>query len=541
MSNWYDVIFLSLIWLLTIGLRVITRLLCPRMRGADTYTHLALADLIRKNHLRVPYRNETFVLEKVWRYPWFFHQFLALFPRRMLERTEGYISAFVDAAHVTIVYSFAKWVAALPELVSYRLDPICVAVVSGLTFAVTPALIVLGVGPRVSEATPRPFGELLFTLSLVSGLFYAYSGTIWAAMASMFFVGLMLLSSKFAAQAFIVTCFLLALWSQDFFFLILILLGAAAAFILSWGRYRDIFYGQIQHLWFYQNRMASLHPILQRRNSLRELMVLPRLIFTNPGQATQTLLYNNTIILTILRNPFLVVLALILLSVETWSLRTILIRFLLGWVISALVAFLATSLRPLFFLGEAERYVEYAIPAISILVALGLNVAHSALLGLTWILAIVWSLAVIIFHYWIDTRSYKARRRGMPSEDELVEWLRNLEYRQTILLVPMFTMMRVRLPYETNHQLLDFGNDFGMHRISEIDVLCDPSHFFWPRANLQDLTKKHGVTLVIVQPNKLKADIRETAYYDFSGFCKIFENQSYIVYSTQGDVEIASR
>jgi hypothetical protein len=73
--------------------------------GADEFFHLALADVIRKEHDRQKI-TRYFSIGKYNDYPLLLHFLLAPFPKEFLEMAGGYISPLFDVFNAALLYWF---------------------------------------------------------------------------------------------------------------------------------------------------------------------------------------------------------------------------------------------------------------------------------------------------------------------------------------------------------------------------------------------------------------------------------------------------
>jgi hypothetical protein len=511
---------------LGIVLRIVLRFKCPDRRGTDTYYHLLLAESIRRNGLRVPRRIEAFTLEKVLRSPWHFHQWLALLPVKARERLEPYFGAIIDTIHLGLVAVFSAWLAGQPKLAVFQLEPLKIAGLAALLFATYPGLLVLGVGPRMHEASPRPLGQLYFSMALLGGIVYSATQNWWALGASLLAGGLMLLTSKFAMQVLLFLAPLLGMLAGSWFLVALPVLVVPCALFLSGGRYKDLLYGQVMHLAYYRNRL--LHPAVNHRNSFKDLLRIPRLLRDDPGQVYYLLSVKNSWLIAIVRNPMLWLL-IALVAVRRDSLAWPALTLTLELSLLPLLPFCLTSFRPLRFLGEAERYLEFGVPATCAILPLLLSMESTWLIWGVFGLLLIYSCLFVGVDYRITYRNdQRFWRQGRELQEKVILWLRAVPWSALILPVPA-SWMRYRIPGETHHHLLDFGMDWGMHRIAEIDRLWS-RYYPYPQSNLGKISCEYQVDLIVC---KLPIDPPPGSglVYDFSPFDKVYENQQYVIYA----------
>ncbi|MDG6251127.1 hypothetical protein, partial [Methanocalculus sp.] len=140
--------------------------------GSDQWYHLFFADYIRKNKFKYPKTLKEFLLPGIYDYPPLYHYLLALFPRGFREMVCKYIGACIDTLSLIVIYYSILYLSEFPELSDHFSHPILTAYIACLLFALHPAFLALGGGPRAYSATPRPLGELFLSLSLLFLLFH---------------------------------------------------------------------------------------------------------------------------------------------------------------------------------------------------------------------------------------------------------------------------------------------------------------------------------------------------------------------------------
>lgn len=502
-------------------LRLVPGLIWPR-HAMDGGYHMLLRREIRRHGMTMPRRVTAMALDEEQTYPWWYHWLLALFPERWLARVPPLVSTLLDAAHAIIVV-----------LLAARLVPDAAPVaglMAGLLFATAPALLVVGIGPRAYEITPRPLGELCFTIFMAAGGGYiATRDPIWVVIALLAGV-VLLMSSKFAAQVVVFSAPVVGVMTRSW---IPVLFGAgaiAAALLLTRGRYWWILSGQWKHLSIFRRRLQHEHAILRDRNRWGALgRALGSAARAPTSRAALSdlarLAEHNTVLQFLLRNLLWCgTLALLFLGrFPAWESEPGWERWLVAWAVAPIVPFVVSSLRRFRYLGEAERYPEYAVPAVSVLAAAGL-------LGLgagerTGLLALYAASLVPVFAYSLIRQRWNARRATGPGMDEVTGFLRALPDGRTILPIPWFSAYVLAPSLE--HRFLA-GNDTRVwHRDYERIFASYP----WPVADLA-YWRSRGADLALVEWRALVED--DAPSYDLRGLPLLYEDVRFRVYRMDG-------
>jgi hypothetical protein len=508
----------------TAVLRVVPGLLW-KYRGMDAGAHLLLRRQIRRHRMRLRIEGWPLVLDQRFTYPWAFHWLLALLPESWLRRVPPLPSTICDVLHALIVV----WLAAhLAPVMALGADVATVALVAGLLFGTSPALLVAGFGPRSYEVTPRPFGELLYTVMLTGALLYLVEGSPLGLGVALLASGMLLLSSKFAAQVLLFCTPVMAIMARDARLLLLLPAAFLVAMGLSGGGYWWILRTQWVHLRHYRRTLQYQHPVLARRNRGRDLARALAAALVAPGDRARwtsvvQLAESHTFLQFLLRNVLWC--GVVALYLAGWlphgsGAAAHWVALLLAWTLAPLVPFLLTSLRDFRFLGEAERYPEYAITPAALLAGVGLLAlpATARLVAITGYLITL----VIAEAYTIARLRWNAGRLRMPALDELVAFLEGQPA----------AAVAVPLPW---HLAFQMAPDVRCGFVAGLDasVWCaDGNEVFaaypWLRPELSRWQQGYAASLVLVDRSALQSGAAPD--YDFTALQLVFENNGYQVY-----------
>lgn len=520
---------LSAVMFLTAMLRLVPGTLWP-VSSSDMGYHLLLRREIRRNRMRMPGRVTTLMLDEHQTYPWFYHWVLAFVPEKWLERLPMLPSTVVDIFHSGLVFGLAAWLApqAQPEL-----NPVAAGLAAGLLFGTSPALLAIGIGPRAYEVTPRPFGELLFSITIVAIGFYLIRGSAWALAAAALAAALMLLSSKFAAQVLVFCVPISALITKQWLLFLLPLAAVGAALLLSGGRYWRILAAQVAHLRLYRTRLQYEHPSLLRRNQWRCLWdALTGIVHSRFRERTLFVellrfVEQNTYIQFFIRNVLWC--GVFLLTgfglfpnwadaARPWEL------WLWSWALAPVFPFILSSLRGWRFLGEAERYPEYGLLPVCILTAVGmLRLPNNLAVGL-FVAYVGLTLPILVSTF--------LRKRVISHRDpddtlsELVNYLKTLPPGAILLTIP--SILSFAVAYRLEHQFLASA-DASVWMRDYDRIFCK---YPWPSTNFHWWRQTHRMEFVVVMTAYLSSSFGCEWDYDFTGFRQVFTNQAYLVYQT---------
>jgi len=357
-----NVTSIAIVWsilVLLLAALVVSRLLYSFLsstNGGDSYDHKILISEIRKSGYRIPKEMKYFATSGSYQYPYLLHWVLAVLPIDY-DTMERYTSAISDLFLAAIVLSLVPfgYLTTLDSLLG-------VGIILSMPQFVRPDL---SHGRGLSARKP---GLLMVSVSLISLVHFSISGQIaWLVIATIF-GGLVILTSKFSMQAYVIALLGIAT-TGELSALAVLILAFVLAILLSAGRYALIFAAHYRHL---KNWALSQQFKLDGAGPFNPISVslefLQNLIAVRPISEAFDILYDNLIVRVIANSPWIFLAAA---YVIWWSADVSIAgaSIIAAWLTAMLVAFVVTSFPYVRFLGQPERYLEYAIiPAILIVV-----------------------------------------------------------------------------------------------------------------------------------------------------------------------------
>ena len=498
-----------------------------RRHGMDSGYHMLLRREIRRNRMRMPRKVAAMHLDEQQTYPWGYHWLLALFPARLLAAVPPLPTVLIDGLHTAAVACLAAVLgpAAFPGVTAPA-----AALVAGLLFATAPALLVVGIGPRAYEITPRPFGELLYSLLMIAAGAAAAGGPWWTLAAAAAAGAMLLVSSKFAAQVLLFCAPVNALVAHSWLPLALPPLALVSALILSGGRYRHVLAAHVRHLLIFRRRIQHEHSALRDRNDWRLLGGAIAAVARHPGDRAAAVelarvAEHNTILQFVLRNILWCgVMALVLAGIYPawqpaaggWY------RWFVAWAVAPVIPFLVTSLRSVRFLGEAERYPEYAVAPVSVL-------AGAALAGAgwsAWWIGVVYVVLLVpAFAYSLARQRWNSRRGVGPEMRELTAFLRSIPEGTVVVPVPWYSAYVLAPQLELRFLVSNDGSVW--YRDYDRIFTAYP----WPVPDRAAWRERYGARLVLVETPLLTEAPAGFPPYDFSDLPLVFENPRFQVFA----------
>ena len=519
-----------IVWIATAAVRLIHRLIDRPDVLSDPYplegdqgdvtTHLLAIDLIRRNGHTIPRETPQFLLSTVFDYPAFFHKLLSYLPRSTLERRDYLVSPLFEGLHAGLVYLAAGW---------FATDSLGVANATWIAAWVTVMFVfapVLTRHPRRGSVLgERCFGFLFGHVCLFALLIgRELDSNVWLAVALPAF-WVIAVSSKFALQAVVFVALGYAAIRLDPAPVVFVVVGLASAGLVSGGYAWRVLAGTVWHSNFYRTFLVRIHDYT-RAFSFRDVARGAALIFRGNLRDGLRSIRRHPLH----RFPWLapaLIPALVVWSFETprtgelpWD---VVGPVLAGWGLSALCVAVLTTTDALKFLGEGERYLEYAI------LPTALSTAVWAVPGRTW-LAVALPLFCVVYvvvAYW----TAGPVSSGGPEARALRAWFLDRPS-STILSIP--GRLGHALCYGTDHSLVWwFTNAPREPVLGEWKALfrCGSIYPFPAPAALKEAQQRFAARFIVADKHAIEG-AREAwgLEYDFEGLFPCFENERFVVY-----------
>jgi uncharacterized protein YggT (Ycf19 family) len=409
------------------------RLLNPEWRNTDAYVHFNIIREIRRNGHRPPeYHSQTLHPGK-YTYPPLIHVLLSLLPERYYTTIDRAFSPIVD-----ILFG-----ALLIALIPAGILDVSGAAVALVLFVATPQFVRPDMPHGVGLSARKP-GVILFSISVLSFLFWTTSGSTVVLAVALVAGTLLPLASRFSLQAFLVVTLTLGVFYDPL--AIAYFVGSVVlAVLVSGGFYWRALVAHIRFAVDYakKKQYKFLYDGFKSVDTIKRFL---RGVRTRSPKDVLETLFDSILLRSLVDNLFIIptVVAIIL------GVPAIVPPGYVVWVFAGLGAYVLTSLYHLRFLGHAGRYLEYVfVPGVVIVAAsFGQRGAvFDRLVYLTIIAGIASIVAyVIVQQRWTD----ETERSSLKS---LVEQLRSLPSGR-VLVQPR--NRGAEIAWRTDHVINDF-------------------------------------------------------------------------------------
>lgn len=478
--------------------RSVYRFMAPTHVDGDAYDFLLQIQDIKAAGHRRPEEPSQVVTSGVYSYPYLLPWVLSFCPARHLPLVERYFSGLADLAIGILIVAMAP----LGPLTLEQVD------LALLLFVFTPQFV----RPNLSHGnglSARKPGLLLVSTSLLGLSAWIVSGSVPAFSLAVLAGGFTMLTSKFGLQAWIAVVLVLSVGLAPLAILVVPLALAVAA-LLTWGRYLHIFEGHLQHLADY----ATAKQYKRFDHSLPNPVSWVRSLLAADGTRDRLeLLYETRWLRAIVDTPFVPLVVLIaaetILTGEAFPVAPPLAL----WIGALVAAFVVTSLPHLLFLGQAERYFEYALVPSLILIARRWTTSPEVVTPLV-LGGILVGIVTQLAYAWAYRNLFVSPERDAAVK-RLVAALRDLDP-GVVLVQPAYLARQIA--YETDHHVVErlAGNSQSTERASrEINRLF-PETYDFVTADVDWLAETYDPDWVVFDLAKLREE-SEVGIHDAPG------------------------
>jgi hypothetical protein len=493
---------LALVLVLVLGtaLRLWPRIVLPNAIVSDTYFHLFCARAIRANRMRVPDRLPGIVLPHRYTYPFLYSWLLALFPERAWPWAERATGAVFDALNTVIVYAFAQWAvqhAPPPGALPAHLIPLAAATL----YALNPALLRLGSGPRAYAGSPRVFGQTLYLLHLTTAAYALATGSRTALAICVVSCAATFVVAKFGIQVLVFFGVPFALLVSPWYAAV-VGAGLVLAVAATAGRAWRVLEGQVRHSWFYARHLQRryLEPHLRKPDDYHQHRTWHWRNFRNTRKAERLIrwsfdeTYWPHLLVTVFPQ-FLLLPAYF--AAGAW--QSPFDAFLLVWAGAGLLWFFLTKSRRLLFLGEGERYLEYALVPSLLLLLRYVPWWGLAPLGLYTL----YCAAASAFHARLFVERFRAANDEAPATLEAFARLNSL----TPGAVLPLGSHHWRAAYHVAFPIVTHGANVDERLLSLDEFALVLGNYPYPSSDIEGVLRRYDVAYLVTDEISLRAFI----------------------------------
>ncbi len=429
--------------------------LINRYFGIDTWRHLLLADYVRRYH-KIP----TVLEEQYIRssgdpgYPPVIYLILSRFSKGFTERYQFIFAPFFDAIQNYCIFWFAYLIT----------NDITSAICAQVIAALTPIAVI-----EASNLSTRTLSYLIFTLSFLSLVIFSITNLyIWLFIAFVMLI-VLFLTHKFAIQAYLFISTGFSIAEKDPFYILFFLGTFIFMYTVMKKIYRPILKEHMLILSFWRRNISDrfIHQFRGHSKSDQVKDFVHKIYLISFKNPYVYMLGNNPWVgmLTVL----IVVSTALTVPIESMIVDQNVLNKLYIWIWTAVIIGLLTlSVEGLRFLGEGNRYLEYCILPISIVLGSYIpSFLHSyGTLFITSAILFLLILIVYILYIQINVVLKDRMRTITPELWDCIKYLNKFGKKARVAVFPL--QFGDALTYFINGKVLTTYNNEGLTYLTDI-------------------------------------------------------------------------
>lgn len=342
------------------------------MPASDKLYHKLLIQLIKSNNNKPILKHSNILNSHLQSYPQLLHWILSFFSVTSFDKLDRRIPMILLSLNLTVFFASIWFFQSLLSLKPTGLFYLS----STLLFVTTPYQYNISNAKNVGLSA-RGFGLFLSLVCFLFLMMYLFKGSILFYGLGVIFGVFVLLSSQFSTQVFYFVPLVFGLFTLKWQIIALPFISTALFFaILPKLAYVSL-KGQLEHKKLYYRHLAKRFILLHRFSNWRDLVYdIPRMVYhrflMEKGKLLTTIkiifrnayIRRNSIVILFLELPVIVAVLVYGMFIDLGMLKIVWL-----FILSCFTVFILTTFRFSRFLGEAERYLEYALPFTSIVAA----------------------------------------------------------------------------------------------------------------------------------------------------------------------------
>jgi hypothetical protein len=507
-------------------LRAVPRLLHdPAVRGAafplageqgDAMSHLVLIDVVRRHRRGIPRSADQFILGKRLDYPLLFHWVMSRLPCSVVERFDWLMSPLIEGVHAALMCAFAAWFLGR----NGEQAAVAWAVVATLAAVSTP--ILSRAWRRAGFIGERSFGFLFGNAYLMAVIVLLDAPSWYLLVAAALAFTAAAASSKFALQAMVFISVAMAAVLFDWRPLAVLGVCFVAAILLSRGYLLSIARGLVRHSSLYRSALVRVSDATTSFSS-RDLWTGLAAAARGKLRAARNSFRRHPIGRLHVQLPWVLPFAVLLAQLSADHTDAVVpVRLVLAFAGAALLVGVATTADRLKFVGEGERYLEYA----ALPMVLAVFLIDDSLGGKWWLLL----AAVGAWRLVREARQAGLFRGPSAAAAELAGRMRELPP-GLVFAIPG----RLTLPvcYRTDHRAVWHlaHIDPGEATREWLDLFPAGSHYPFPHPSvLPGVVARYRPDYLVVWKSGTRATEAHRGFrYDLAHYPTLFGNEDYAV------------
>ena len=462
-------------------------------------------------------------------YPQLYHYIVSLFPENNYALIGRLLNIFFDCLVISFSVIVAKYFFNSTKVNPNEFNALYV----GIIIASSP--ILLPTTARIKAMGARVMGFMLYIFFLSFSFLLLHTNEILeltlSSLGIIIFLHLIVLTSQFALQVSIWTIVILFFVYMNFLFIFVTLFSLFLILKFNYFGTKDVA-SQIISNWRWYFKVAKLSKAPMNRSKWKDHLYLFSWIFNDPYKALIHCTKKSTLIVSFYSVlPFFILIYFVIFDKNLFVnlMSHPLSKFLFCISISLAVACFITSLKFFQFLGQAERYFEYAFPAIAILYVYVILISNR---GQEWILYIIifQIFGVLINFVYLNLHIFSKKKTSKVELNftEVLDFLRK-QKPSKIVTLPTKMSYRISTLIPSLHKYYFQHIDMPKNGLSY--MIEDHEDYNFIKTEYSFFKKKYNIDKIVISKKYLNAALEKNIRYKISLYNTIFENDDYLILS----------
>lgn len=446
-----------------------------RYFGVDVWMRMIEADLIRKNHHRIPMHKISggFIIEGYFYYPPTLSWMLSYIPKGVLLNIQGLIAPIFDIFQNIIIF-----------IITLQLTKnITIALTAQIIYATIPIIIL-----ENSYLTPRSLGYLFLTMAFYPLLLYSTSPNPLYLILSIVCTILVFFTHKFATQSLFFLVIFFSTLEKNPLYIFVFTISFLSAIVLSKGYYLKILGEHIGFIYYWVKNYQNHYAYQIKNSTITKTSDFVKIVYFFLSRLSPISLLGLNL-WTI--GPLSILIA----KSVNWSLLPYNNPFLFKMSLWALffyvLSVLVLSIGFLRSIGEGQRYMEMATVPTSILTSVIfitlINSQFKIFAILIFISVLITNIALAIFLQ--QKIIIKDKNRSLTNDmQNIIKFINQLKYKPRILCLPQ--QIASMIVFNTKAKVLvDFQATTGQQIQDVYPVL---------KSSIKNIAKKYNLNILLL-------------------------------------------
>lgn len=467
-----------------------------RYFGVDTWRILKITDYLRIHKKYPVYLSEQYILQGKFDHPITLSAFLALFPKKWIDKYQWVISPMIEAIHCFVLFLYVYWLT----------KNVNIALTAQLFYTLT-AMVIM----ESSQLSTRSIGSLFFTLTWLPLMHFIYQGGWLFFLLSLFMVVILTFTHRMSTQVLILLSLLMFIATASPWYLLISILGIGLSWFCFGDKYKRILRGHLTILKYWIK-----HIDIRYAHQIRGIpQKVPNLKQTDFVRRAEQIFLKLPVISMVGPNIWMSFLFFIPFLTIYSEIRGNILFTIYLWAILLFVLAVATStIKFLRFMGSGDRYMEYSAFPVAVIASIffhkiiaypPFNVSSKAILMVVIITGVLGAIIPIIF---MQVKVILRDENRSITRDlwNIIDFLKSIEDRMEIRLAC--------IPHQLADGILYFTDKVKLYLSDSNEHINEMFEKWWPliKKPLSKTLKDRQITHLLINLNYVNLDELEIIY-----------------------------